>query len=234
MDRGSHVPVAEILFREYRDYVDNRVEVNNAMMALLAGSRLAAHTLSLTAGSTTTLAQVFPAVEHIGRFNLRSDSARQLLADADQHIASVAIPYALATHEEFVMGMLEFLKAEGRSLITYGKQIRAWNMHSALFETCGYVKPSEWMETFHALREVRNSIIHAGGAADTRLADAIAAMGPAARAGWSKLNLNTQPEALIDDRRQVGPDRGERVHCIRGHEADWPGDQRCFRSGTRR
>lgn len=195
---GSHTPVSEILFRKYRDYVANRIEVNNAMMALLAGSRLAAHTLSLTAGSTTTLAQVFPAVEHIERFNLRSDSARQLLADADQHIASVAIPYALATHEEFVLDMLEFLKAESRSLMTHGKQIKAWNMHSVLFETCGYAEPAEWMETFHVLREVRNSIIHAGGAADTRLADAIAAMGPAARAGWSKLNLSTQPEALID------------------------------------
>lgn len=160
---GSHTPVSEILFRKYRDYVANRIEVNNAMMALLAGSRLAAHTLSLTAGSTTTLAQVFPAVEHIERFNLRSDSARQLLADADQHIASVAIPYALATHEEFVLDMLEFLKAESRSLMTHGKQIKAWNMHSVLFETCGYAEPAEWMETFHVLREVRNSIIHAGG-----------------------------------------------------------------------
>ena len=29
--------MAEIMFRDYRDYVDNRVQVNNAMMALLAG-----------------------------------------------------------------------------------------------------------------------------------------------------------------------------------------------------
>ena len=199
MRRGSHVCVAEILFRTYRDYVDNRIEVNNAMMALLAGSRLAAHTLSLTVGSTTTLAQLFPAVEHIERFNLRSDSARQLLADADQHMASVAIPYALATHEEFVMDMLKLLSAEGRTLITHGKQVKAWHMHSVLFETCRYAEPVEWMQTFHVLREVRNSIIHAGGAVDTRLTDAIDAMGPAARSGWSKLNLSTQPESLIGD-----------------------------------
>ena len=74
--------VPEILFPEYRAYVASRIEVNNAMMALLAGSRLAAHTLTLTVGSTATLSQLFPAVEHVGRFDLRSDSARQLLNDA--------------------------------------------------------------------------------------------------------------------------------------------------------
>lgn len=103
----------EILFRDYREYAASRVEVNNAMMALLAGSRLAAHTLSLTAGSNATLGQLFPAVEHIDRLNLRSDSARQLLQDADHHIASVAIPYALATHEDFVTDMLALVEGEG-------------------------------------------------------------------------------------------------------------------------
>lgn len=190
--------MAEIMFRDYRDYVDNRVQVNNAMMALLAGSRLAAHTLSLTVGSTSTLAEVFPAVEHIERFNLRSDSARSLLGHADQHIASVAIPYALATHEEFVTKMLELLKSEGRNLITHGKQVKAWNMHEVLFETCGHSKPVEWLETFHVIREIRNSIIHAGGLVDSRLADAISGMGADARAGWLKLNLNTLPESMID------------------------------------
>jgi hypothetical protein len=192
------VRVPEILFPEYRAYVASRVEVNNAMMALLAGSRLAAHTMSLTVGSTATLAQVFPAVEHIGRFDLRSDSARQLLNDADQHIASVAAPYALATHEEFVMDMLELLKNEGRTLITHGKPIRAWNMHKVLFETCGYSEPTEWMETFHVLREMRNCIIHAGGGISQNLTDRIAEMGPAARTGWKKMHLSREPEALDD------------------------------------
>lgn len=106
------------------------------------------------------------AVEHIGRFNLRSDSARELLHDADKHIASVSVPYALAPHEEFVMKTLDLLTAEGKMLRLDGNRaarIRAWNMHAVLFETCGSAEPKDWMQTFHVLREVRNCIIHAGG-----------------------------------------------------------------------
>lgn len=193
----------EIHFREYRDYVDNRMEVNNAMMALLAGSRLAAHTLSLTAGSTATLAQLFPAVAHVDRFNLRSDSARQLLHDADKHVASVAIPYALATHEEFVMNMLKLLESEGRLLITHGKRIRAWNMHTVLFETCGEAEREDWMQAFHVLREVRNCIIHTGGVVQAALVERLGEMGAAARKGWERLNAGDPPEALHEGGRLV-------------------------------
>lgn len=188
----------EILFREYRDYVANRVEVNNAMMALLAGSRLAAHTLQLHAGSTATLAHLFPAVEHIRRFDLRSDSARDLLHDADKHIASVSIPYALATHEEFVIEMIDFLKREGATLATHGKQVKAWNMHTVLFETCGYPAPVDWMESFHVLREARNCIIHAGGTASPDLKTLIGDMGTGSQLGWAHLNLGHFPRALVD------------------------------------
>lgn len=186
----------EILYPAYRDYIASRVDVNDAMAALLAGSRLAAHTLSLTAGSDATLAQLFPAVEHINRFNLRSDVARELLNNADHHIASVSIPYALATHEDFVMGMLEFLRAEGRTLVTHGKQIRAWNMHTVLFESCGEPEPVAWIQSFHVLREMRNCITHEGGSVSQNLRAAIAAMGAASRSGWERLNLLTPPEEI--------------------------------------
>lgn len=188
--------MAEIQYASYRKYSSNRVEVNDAMMALLAGSRLAAHTLQLTAGSRATLAQLFPAVEHIGRFDLRSDSARELLRNADHHVASVSIPYALAAHEDFVMEMLNLLKIEGRTLARRGKQVKAWNMHSVLFETCGEVEPERWIQSFHVLREVRNCIIHDGGAVSEKLLGAVAQMGPDARSGWEQVNLGQPPEAL--------------------------------------
>lgn len=186
----------EIKYPEYRDYVSNRVEVNNAMMAMLAGSRLAAHTLQLTAGSTATLGQLFPAVEHIARFNLRSDQARALLHDADEHIASVAIPYALATHEAFVMDMLDMIKAEGTPWVTQGKLVKAWNMHTVFFDSCGHAEPADYMEMFHVLREARNCIIHERGGVNAGLTNAIAAMGAGARAEWERLNQFQKPQAL--------------------------------------
>lgn len=191
--------MVEILFPAYRAYNANRVEVNDAMAALLVGSRLAAHTLSLTTGSKVTLGELFPAVEHIERFNMRSDVARSLLNNADHHIASVAVPYALATHEDFVMEMLSFLKQEGRTLQTHGRPIKAWNMHSVLFETCGESEPADWVQSFHLLREMRNCVTHAGGLVSQKLRDAIAGMGAGARSGWGSLNLGKTPEDMEDD-----------------------------------
>jgi hypothetical protein len=189
--------VPEIHYPSYRTYVDTRVKANDAMMALLAGSRLAAHTLQLTEGSTATIASVFPAVEHIRRFDLRSDVARDLLRNADYHLASVAVPYALATHEDFVTSTLTRLKDDfGRTLQKQGKSIKAWNMHTVLFDTCGFQEPTEWMQSFHVLREMRNCITHEGGGVSDALRDQIAAMGSAARTGWANMNQGIVPENM--------------------------------------
>lgn len=191
----------EILFPAYRRYVASRVEVNDAMAALLAGSRLAAHTLSLTAGSTATLSQLFPAVPHMERFDLRSDAARGLLDNADHHIASVAVPYALATHEDFVMEALDLLKSGGRTLATNGKPIKAWNMHEILFNTCGATEPMDWMQSFHVLREMRNCITHDGGVVSSNVRDRVAAMGVDARSAWERMNEQVPPEKIEQNGR---------------------------------
>lgn len=195
--------MAEIMYPGYRSYVASRVDVNDAMMALLAGSKLAAHTLQLTEGSTSTLAQLFPAVPHISRFNLRSDAARDYLNHADYHIASVSIPYALATHEDFVTSSLDLLRKHQISLKTHGRNIRAWNMHTILFESVGIAEPESWLESFHVLRQVRNCITHTGGVADDDLMVAIAAMGTDAREGWKDINSGLEPEGLNDAGRLV-------------------------------
>src|SRR6266571_6922255 len=105
--------MSEVKFPAYRRYTAARQEANNAMIALLAGSRLAAHTLQLTAGSTSLLPQIFPAIPHIRHFNLQTETARQLLLDADSHLGAVAVPYALAVHEDYVMSCLSLLKSIG-------------------------------------------------------------------------------------------------------------------------
>jgi hypothetical protein len=177
----------ELLYPLYREYTQNRVIVNNAMMAMLAGSRLASHTLQLTAGSDRTLAELFPAVEHIGRFNLRSDLARNLLANADYHLASVAIPYALSAHEDYVMGSIDMLRNEGVTILTGGKQIRAWNMHPVLFASAGVSAPTDSLEVFDLLREMRNCTTHEGGRPSVRLTNHMNVMGSLARDEWERL-----------------------------------------------
>lgn len=193
--------MSEILYPAYREYRQNRIDVNDAMAAILAGSRLAAHTLSLTAGSRATLKELFPAVPHIERFDLKSDVARDLLDNADYHIASVAIPYALATHEEFVMSTLEFMAASGVQLSKRPRSYKAFEMHSALFEACRVEEPERWIKLFHVLREMRNCITHRGGAVDARLHSAIGQMGAGARDEWTRINRGATPESIIANGR---------------------------------
>src|SRR5687768_13620496 len=161
-------------FPGFRRYEAIRQEANNAMMALLAGSKLAAHTLQLTAGSKGLLPEIFPGVEHIRYFNLRTDSATALLLDTGHHLGAVAVPYALAVHEDFVMTTLGLLgqlgyahKAPGDSRDTYNR-VSAWNMHEAVYLTLDSPAPvrgaCDELEHFHLLREKRNSHIHNGGA----------------------------------------------------------------------
>src|SRR4051812_444630 len=104
----------EVRFPAHRQYELTRIEISNAMMALLAGSQLAAHLLKLTEGSTRLLPEVFPRVEHIGRFNLTSGVARKILDDAESHLGAMAVPYALALHEDYLKSCLHMLEDAGK------------------------------------------------------------------------------------------------------------------------
>ncbi|WP_419944415.1 hypothetical protein [Candidatus Poriferisodalis sp.] len=97
-------------FPIHRQYTTARQSANNAMVSFLAGSALASHTLQLTAGSDRLLPEIFPAVPHIARFNLRPDAAAEVLGAAGPHLATVTIPYALAIHENFVTQCIRWIK----------------------------------------------------------------------------------------------------------------------------
>lgn len=185
----------EIKYPKYKKFVDQRVEANNAMMALLAGSQLALHTLQLTEGSTQTLKNVFPAVNHIERFDLRTSDARELLGDVEYHLSSVAVPYALATHEAYVMDLLKDLKNWGYS-IPSGKT-DASNMHEKVFQALGASLPTVELETFHLLRLTRNGIIHRQGEAPPSLLQKISTLSTDATQRWENRNQGNLPSTLV-------------------------------------
>lgn len=176
------------------------------MMALLAGSKLAAHTLQLTEGSRRLLPEIFPGVEHISYFNLRTDAATQLLLDTGHHLGAVAVPYALAVHEDFVMTVLDLLGRLGRTKRAPGSnadptknRITAWNMHEAVWMTLGQPVPAKGdivaLEHFHLLREMRNTHIHEGGTVSARLSDEVGRLSQAAATRWA--TIARQPPADI-------------------------------------
>lgn len=193
--------MALVNFEEFRLVTRARVTVNNAMVALLAGSRLASHTLQLTAGSEQLLPRIFPSVANIDRFNIVTENAKSRLDQADMHVVTVSVPYALSVHEDFVLEIVEMVRARGVAVEPpSGSRLGPATMHEALFSAIGHTAPPETLEVFHILREMRNSQIHAGGRASARLTARIEDSGPAAAQLWRSLAKQEPADALQDGR----------------------------------
>lgn len=160
----------EIRYPDYMKFKQQRQDINTAMMALLAGSQLAANTLNLTAGSDRTLREIFPRVTHIERFNLRSDVAQHNLQEAEAHLAHIGIPYILALQEAYLKSVIDLLRQDGKKIVhpngSVNRVVRMVNMHEVFMATCGIAAlpgPAGMLELFHALRLIRNGVIHNNG-----------------------------------------------------------------------
>lgn len=147
------------------------------MMALLVGAQISAQFLELSRGSSTLLSEIFPAISHITRLDLKPDAAQVILRGAEQHLGAMAVPQALAIHEAFILDCLELLGSPPP---------RAFKMHSDLATCAGSSFDTELLSRFPVLREMRNSIIHRSGAANQRLVDALVDLTPAGVNEWRK------------------------------------------------
>ncbi len=199
----------EVKYRGYREYIESRVTINNSMMAILAGTKLAAFTLSRSKGSDLTLKKLYPEVRHIGKFNLNADNAIKILADAEEHLAAVALTYALATHENFVIQSLDMLRAEGIAVTLDGsvvenRKVTAKSMHNILFQSSMCSAPNEWLLCFSLMREVRNCIAHNGGRVGNQVNDAFTAMSPNAKGEWERITGAPMADLIQAGRIVVG------------------------------
>ncbi|MGA5164634.1 hypothetical protein [Streptomyces pseudogriseolus] len=174
-------------FPEYRAYDQERVRASDAMMALLAGSRLAENTLRLTDGSTRLLPEIFPAVPHIRRMNLTTANARSLLSQAERHLGAMAVPYALAIHEDFVKTCFDLLLRDGQISSAEIRSADASSMHRLFEQKVGKQLPSDSIEQYHLIRRMRNAVIHAGGKPKQGLVTAASSLSPRALAQWMKV-----------------------------------------------
>lgn len=118
---------------------------------------MAAHFLGLTEGSKHMLPSIFPAVSHVGRFNLTPDAARDVLLNAETHLGMMAVPYAMSLHEDLMRSCIKLADgAPPRS---------ASELHQELTDLCGTRAAfhPDSLAQFHVLRELRNAVIHEGG-----------------------------------------------------------------------
>ncbi|MFJ3512968.1 hypothetical protein [Streptomyces luteogriseus] len=174
-------------FPEYRAYNEERVRASDAMMALLAGSRLAENTLRLTDGSTRLLPEIFPAVPHIRRMNLTTENARSLLSQAERHLGAMAVPYALAIHEDYVKTCFVLLLRDGQISSGEIRGADASSMHRLFEQKAGKQLPGDSIEQYHLIRRMRNAVIHAGGKPKQGLVTAANSLTPGTLAQWMKV-----------------------------------------------
>ncbi len=124
--------VGIVRFADYRQYEQVRVEASNAVMGLLAGARMAAHMLQLTEGSDRLLPEIFPQIPHIGRLNLTTEAARDILIDGDVYLGAMAVPYALAIHEDYLKTCLTLLQRGGIRLTKPPGDLKLANQHEEI------------------------------------------------------------------------------------------------------
>ena len=195
-----------VQFAIYRDYEASRQRANNAIVALLAGSALAAHTLKLTEGSDRLLPEIFPAVPHIEYFNLRPDAAAAVIGAAGPHLATVTVPYALAIHGDFVTQCIDWMANTHRvALMIPRRDVNSGNMHEALASAVKNslaASGSVDLELFHLYRQMRNCHIHRGGRANSALRDQEVGLSPEARVRWRDLTGREAGTLIADGRAE--------------------------------
>lgn len=193
-----------VRFRAYRQYEATRIEASNAMMALLAGAQLASHLLQLTEGSDRLLPEVFPRVAHIGRFNLTSEAAREILTAADSHLGAMSVPYALSIHEDFLKTCLSLLERAHRCPAGAADKARLFTGHDLIEgATRGAFTVGSLLQ-LHTLRSMRNCQIHDGGRANQAVLDSIGPWTEGTEAGWVRLAKRSPRGLGLGDRVEFG------------------------------
>ncbi|MGF3131878.1 hypothetical protein ACQV4C_11890 [Streptomyces albidoflavus] len=200
-------------FPEYRAYEQDRIRASDAIMALLAGSRLAENTLQLTAGSTRLLPEIFPAVPHIRRMNLSTVNAQSLLAEAEKHLSAMAVPYALAIHEDFVHTCFDLLIRAGQMTQGEADSTKAYSMHATFERKVGQGLPQDSMQQFHLIRQMRNAVIHAGGMPEARLIRAAGGLSQSAEYQWIRVT-GEHPQTRITPGVPVTFSHGELILAL--------------------
>ncbi|MGH3852247.1 MAG: hypothetical protein ACRDR6_01860 [Pseudonocardiaceae bacterium] len=203
----------EVRFAEYRRYEARRVGASDAMMALLAGAGMASHMLQLTHGSQHLLPEVFPRVPHIGRFNLRSERAREILDSADAHLSAMSIPYALAIHDDFLHDCLDLLVTARACSAKDAKGANALAAkHPLIAQSTGGAFNADSLGQLTTLRLMRNCMIHAGGRADRCLLKNLATWTSSIEAGWVKLAGNNPRQLRLGAELSFG--HGEMILAL--------------------
>lgn len=196
--------MAIIHYLAYREHQRQRIQTNDTMMGLLAGSKLASQTLMLTSGSKLLMSDIFPRVEHVRRFNLTTDKAREVLENAEDLLGILAVPQVMALQEDLMVGMLALLQSNLTGLGDILQGAKAANVHERFSSATGESFTPESLSLFHLVRKARNTHIHSGGKADRALVNAIQATDAPTLEVWNSVTKTNFPAYSVGDRVELG------------------------------
>lgn len=191
-------------YRQYREQQRQRVQTNDTVMGLLAGSKLASQTLMLTAGSKLLMSDIFPGVEHVRRFNLTTGKAREVLEDAEELLGVLAVPQVMALQEDLMVGMLELLEKHLAGLGNISDGAKAAIVHEKFESATGENFTPESLSLFHLIRKARNTHIHSGGKANPALVNATNAADNQTLQTWNTITKTTFRSYQLGDKVELG------------------------------
>jgi hypothetical protein len=180
------------------------------MLALLIGARLGEHTLANTAASAEAmLPDLFGRIEGIARLNRTVGDAAQLLADAEEHLVYMAIPYALSIHGSFIAASARMLQDTGHDepgrvgSIDWQPDLSHLSLelaHEYVEERCRLLLDPTLLRLFHLSRRIRNRIIHFSGDVGPRLLSEYRQLPKPARDSWEQLANRPLTETVVGQR----------------------------------
>jgi len=192
----------------YSKFTDARIKANDAMIALLIGSRLSSitiHGLDLSEGEL--LKAYFNEINLQGheRFNLTSSEALRVLSDAENHLAYMAIPYTLSIYERFVRDVIKILKASECDSIKLMRDdeirdLKLDKMHAIIFTELKIRFDPIDDGLFNVIRQIRNRIMHSGGTSGSHVISEYKNMKKEYKAEWERLAGRPLTSALKDGR----------------------------------
>jgi hypothetical protein len=157
------------------------------------------------------LPEVFPAVDHIYRFSLKSDVAREILLSADSHLGKMAVPYVLALHEDFMRTSMELLAAN-QLCSNSDARGNLVTLHPRFETATGRTFSGDMMSYISVLRHMRNAVIHNGSVVSQPLVDALALWTPAQETGWLELARRSPLGLRVGDPIDFG--HGEMIAAL--------------------
>lgn len=147
---------------------------------------------------------MFPSIDHVARFDMRSDRASKLMEDAETEMSTMGMTYAIALHEDFVKSCLAMLIPTGKFSQSKLRNTTTVNAHENLAAASGHPFDVDALTLFHLTRLARNCHIHAGGLVDKRLVDQYESLTVEQRSLWESLTGEPFEIPPIDSRARVG------------------------------